>query len=81
MLAVRSFLILVLGGEEFAEAAELVFEEEEEGVGGRDYVGGHCLGHCHGRLGAELTRIDYDKVVARKVFLKVFGDGIHVAVE
>lgn len=60
---------LIPGGEDFAEVAELVFEEEEEGVGGRYDVGCHCLGHCHGRFGAELSGVDYDKVVGREVFL------------
>lgn len=67
--------------EDSAEAAELVHGEEVDGVGGRDDVGGHGLGHGHGRLGSELAGVDYDKVVAREVALEIFWHGIHVAVE
>lgn len=67
--------------EDSAEAAELVHSKEVDGVGRRYDVGGHGLCHGHGRLGSELAGVDHDKVVAREVALKIFGHGVHVAVE
>ena len=64
-----------------AEATELVFDKQEDGIGGRHDVGRHGLRHRHRRFGPELTRIDDDKIIACHIFLKIFGDGIHIAVK